>query len=107
MKNKKPCPLCGTSATYQADYSSGTIFYSCPTCGRFEFCIHDSDIDFNFNHLASYLLYHKYKNSFSKIEYRYHTTASKEICDKYNQEFEKGNNIQGRPVHMDNSIVKA
>lgn len=106
MENKKPCPLCDTLATYQADYSSDSIFYSCPTCGRFEFCIHDSDIDFNFNHLASYLLYHRFASTQEKSEYRYHTTMPKDMCDKYNQDFDGGKIAHGRPVHIDTGIVE-
>lgn len=52
------------------------------------------------------MLYHRFISTFDRIEYRYSTTAPKEICDKYNLEFDNGNNIQGRPVHIDASIVE-
>lgn len=55
--------------------------------------------------LPAYLFYHRFANDDS-IEYRYHTTLSKEKCDEYKKEFESGNNTHGHPVHMDLEIIE-
>lgn len=41
------------------------------------------------------------------MEYRYHATLSKEICDQYKADFEMGTNSHGYPIHMDSEIIEA
>lgn len=65
----------------------------------------DHDNKINFNHLFSYLVHHKYP--FNDVEYRYHATLSKEICDQYKADFEMGTNSHGYPIHMDSEIIEA
>lgn len=105
MNEKCKCFACDSNATKSTDYNKSLVFYECPLCGRFQIGFYEGLSDINRNHLASYLLYHcfKYENV---IEYRYHTILDKETCDKYNQEFEDGNNTHGRPVHMDTEIIE-
>lgn len=50
------------------------------------------------------LLYHRFE--FNDVEYRYHTTLGKDICDKYKKEFEAGNGTHGHPVHMDVDMIE-
>lgn len=106
MSTEKPCPLCGSAAVCQVEHNPDGVFYVCSTCGRFEFRLYDSDVDFNFNHLASYLLYHRFASTPEKPEHRYHTTRPKDMCDKYNQDFSRGNIINGGPAHVDAGIVE-
>lgn len=96
------CSICGTMSESQVDYDRSLVFYDCPICGRFQI---DTLRTIDRNHLASYLIYKGFRSA-DCIEYRYHTVMNKEICDKYNEEFDKGNNIHGRPVHMDEEIIE-
>ena len=81
-------------------------FYTCPVCGRYELYDLDEIESKAGNQLAPYLLYHCFGTK-GIIEYRYNTPLDKEICDKYNEEFDAGHNTHGRPVHMDASIISA
>lgn len=81
-------------------------FYDCPVCGRFEVAELGPFEGIDINHLASYLFYHRFKASGIPSEYRYHTTLSKAMCDKYKTEFKQGNGKNGHPVHMDGEIVE-
>ena len=101
MEKKINCPICESEAVVYPNYDTITCFYVCPICGRYEL---DAYNDFDKNHLASYLAYNAFKSGLS--EYRYHTVLDKETCDKYREEFDKGNNTHGRPVHMDNEIIE-
>lgn len=94
------CPVCDAD---NVDYSStsGMSFYSCPVCGRFELSWIDKLHGFNQNHLASYFFYHNFGG------FRYHTVRSKEICDKHNDEFNKGNNVAGQPMYLNSDIVES
>ncbi len=65
------------------------------------------DSSFDRNHLASYLIYHRYKNDSKNVEYHYHTMQDKEYCDRYRKKFDSGNNVCGRPVHMDAEMVES
>lgn len=104
MTKEVKCPICNTDAVAQADYDRNLIFYTCPICGRFQL---DAFKQINRNHLASYLIYNAFhENAGVGVEYRYHTVLDKEICDKYKEEFDKGNNIHGRPVHMDEEMIE-
>lgn len=102
------CPVCGNAQTsLNNSYTPLNIldFYTCPVCGRYELSSFKQLDGFNVNHLASYLFYNAFLHS-DVAEYRYHTIMSKEQCDKYNHEFENGNNTNGRPVHIDPQIVE-
>lgn len=101
---KNNCPICGTKADIQHDYELSLNFYGCPICGRYEFNRFHQKSQINVNHLASYLCYHKFE--YNDIEYRYHTVLNKESCDKYKEEFDNGNIVRGRPVHMDADIIE-
>ena len=105
MDRNEVCPICGSEAGKSTDYETSLVFYSCPVCGRYELRWLGSASVFDFNHLAAYLAYHRFSHG-NAIEYRYHTVRDKEVCDKYREEFKKGNNIEGQPVHMDSDIVE-
>lgn len=99
------CPICGSKNTSRSSPSEpfGAPFYACPVCGRYEIDFRKNN--FNKNHLASYLALNSFReNDYS--EYRYHTTRTKEFCDKYSTEFKTGNNIQGWPIHIDPGTVE-
>ncbi len=101
MSKQTDCPLCNSKATSHPNYEKDTIFYTCPVCGRYEISVFHK---INHNYLASYLIYNRFEDCIN--EYRYHTTLDKELCDKYREDFEKGNNTHGRPVHMDEEIIE-
>lgn len=108
MEQKVKCPACTSDAycSLQIDFE----FYTCPVCGRFELNFPSAiSCRINRNHLAAYLVYHCYINDGSKtdIECRYNTVRDKEWCDKYREEFIKGNNVEGHPVHIDSEIIEA
>lgn len=103
-KNVK-CPVCTSEAYCEPQFEDLTAFYECPVCGRFELKYPMEDSSFDRNHLAAYLTYHKFDSQIVD-EYRYHTVQDKEFCDKYRQEFDNGNNVCGRPVHMDADMVE-
>lgn len=103
MEQKARCPAC-TSDAMQYTYGDGLVFYACPICGRFELCYPVEKCMIDRNHLAAYLVYHCYKIQVGS-EYRYHTVRDKEWCDKYRKKFEQGNNVQGHPVHMDETLI--
>ena len=97
------CPVCNSPVNAKSDYDRDKIFYVCPVCGRYELTISGFRIQNN-PHLGSYLLYHKFQNE--NLEYRYHTTMSKEKCDAYRTQFELGDLSNGHPVHLDHDIVE-
>lgn len=101
----RTCPLCGTSAQYSTQLEMESDFYVCPVCGRYAVCPSDSDISFNFNHLASYLVYNRFLEGDSKL--RYHTTMSREYCDGYNLKTQQTGRRAGHPVHMGPDLVEA
>ena len=104
MAQTKECPVCRTVSDYAYDYRANLVFYECPICGRFQIGPRANG-GFNYNHLASYFVYNHFSvNDCS--EYRYHTVMEKEKCDHYRQEFDKGHNIAGRPVHVDMEMVE-
>ena len=107
MDKKGICPICDSECSIYPHYGSLVTFYVCPVCGRYELrdlFFQNSKEKINNNHLASYLCHHRFADNM--IEYRYHTTLDKEICDKYREEFDHGNNTHGRPVHMDQDIIE-
>lgn len=107
MEKTVKCPACTSNADYLPQ--SNFDFFTCPVCGRFELKHPYESCSFNRNHLASYLVYHCYKNYDNSIEtdYRYNTVRSKQWCDQYRKEFDDGTNSYGRPVHMDSEIIEA
>lgn len=105
MERTTKCPVCGSEAYLSADYETSLVFCECPTCGRFELGVFGGSLKFDRNHLASYLVYHRFSCA-KVIDYRYHTVRAKEECDKYNAEFDRGINTIGRPVHMNNDMVE-
>ncbi len=102
MQKTGDCPACGAETELYPDHGRMVVFYNCPVCGRYEYSPFDG---LNFNHLASYLLYHRFKHN-NCTEYRYHTGLDKETCDKYRQAFDAGDRSDGRPVHMDADIIR-
>lgn len=103
---EEECKVCQTKAFISIDLKKQLEFVECPVCGRYQISMHDEVAKFNKNHLASYLIYHKYAVNIPG-EYRYNTILEKEECDKYKEEFTSGNTSNGFPVHMDPEIVEA
>ena len=101
MEKKINCPICNNETLSYPDYDKNTVFYTCPVCGRFELDVFHK---INHNHLAAYLAHNCFNHGM--IEYRYHTTLDKELCDKYKADFENGDHTHGRPVHMDADIIE-
>ena len=102
------CVVCSSNAYAVQDYDINSMIYGCPVCGRYELTLDGKGLVYD-NRLASYLYYHSFKSPLSFIddpEYRYHTTMSKEKCDRIIREFQKGERGKGRPVHMDLDIIK-
>lgn len=98
------CIVCLTEkAQKHLDYAAGSVFYECPVCGRFEFATPDS---MDLNKLSSYLFYNRFDVK-NYTDLRYHTTLKKELCDKYQQNYDSGNLRNGRPVHMDDEMVNS
>ena len=105
----KTCPICGK----MAESFDGNIiedneviwdFTYCKVCGRFELSeANDDPKRFNRDHLMSYLVYNGIHKS---NDYRYYTTRPKEWCDKWREEFDKGNKEHGRPIHLSPEIVE-
>ena len=104
MGETKTCPICGSEAYYELNFQENRVFWGCPVCGRFQLGYLDVQSRLNYNHLLSYLVYHRFE--FNDTEYRYHTTLDKDICDKYKKEFESGNGTHGHPVHMDIDMIE-
>ena len=102
MNNQAKCPVC-ESATDVQNIDGFHAFYSCPICGRYEISVQSYEI-VNDNRLASYLYYNRFLLN-DELECRYHTTLSKEKCDRYRREYDEGINHRGRPVHMDTDII--
>lgn len=105
MNDQRECPVCKSLAYFYSNFEYSMVFYNCPICGRFELGEYNKRIDFNYNHLASYLVYNSF-HSEEHGEFRYHTVMDKDKCDQYRQEFDKGNNVSGWPVHMDDNMVE-
>ncbi len=106
MANTKECPICKSVAYAQQDYNRDVSFFTCPVCGRFEYGADDIGC-FDENHLSSYLFYNAFTDRQRQVERRYHTSLSKEKCDEYKREYERGDISHGLPVHMDAEIIEA
>lgn len=105
----KICPLCGKTAEAS---DSNVIenkeiiwdFTYCKVCGRFELSEANDDLKkFNRDHLISYLVYNGIHDPNA---FPYYTTRPKEWCDKWREEFDKGNKEHGRPIHLSPEIVE-
>lgn len=98
------CFVCGINA-YREETNDHMDFYSCPVCGRYTIKIDPlkNDIDFDMNHLSSYL---KYNGFFHGSDKRYFTNRDKEWCDKWKKEFDNGNHEHGRPVYLSRDDVE-
>ncbi len=103
--DNKECLLCGSMSRLGADYERNLLFYSCPVCGKFEIGPGEIYGYLDYNKAATYVFYNRFLSNSYLTDYRYHTQRSKEECDKYRAEFDKGNNSEGRPVHMDKDII--
>ncbi len=100
------CPVCGTQNISLGSYDiqSLTVFYNCPTCGRYELSQFNRLEHFNKNRIPSYLFYNRFIDDSSQAEYKYHTIKPKDFCDSCN-EAENGDIRYGHPVHMDNVLI--
>lgn len=97
----KPCPVCGTTSPFHVNHDQYLTFYDCPVCGMYQVGAYWKEHNhFNMNHLAAFLAHNAYDPA-DDFEHRYHTTASKEICDELQEEG------RGHPVHIDSEIVEA
>ena len=104
MITKKNCPICQSQCDAQQNYDKMTVFYECPTCGRYELSSRYCNEAMNDNHIASYLFYHRFMID-STSDYRYHTTMSREQIVRYKEEREKeGTTVS--PVHMSKEIIE-
>lgn len=104
MKPFVTCPVCGSNAPCDIIQGRDIQCFHCTVCGEFEWGVEDHNHPINLNQLAAYLIYHKIVPSAG--ESRYHTTLSKELCDRYCQEFHRGNNICGLPIHIDSEMIE-
>lgn len=108
MSMEKPCPLCGSAAEHAVQLNmvlTGTReFWACPVCGKYEIHFSASGLGFNYNHLASYLFYHRFLRGDPKL--RYHTTMSREHCDAYNLDTQRTGRYAGHPVHMGPDLIE-
>lgn len=101
------CPVCTSLAQMtRLGPLESDLFYECPVCGRFEIDETDCFKDIDLNYLASYLFYHRFINNHGCIEYRFHTTLSKEKSDKKDiNKYDNGYRRYGQPVYMDKGII--
>jgi len=106
MTQTAKCVVCGSESTKTANYETDQVFYECPVCGRFQLGLSDLSHEMDYNHLAPYLAHNRFDVQ-GVIEYRYHTALDKDTCDQYRQQFDSGNNVHGRPVHMDTQMIDA
>ena len=103
MEQITACPVCGSGSNSYPNNNKDSIFRVCPVCGRYEITLTGYRI-LDDNRLPSYLFYHRFVDN-GIWENRYHTTMSKELCDKYRKDTEDGDYSHGHPVHMDEEII--
>lgn len=104
MAGNMKCPICHSQCIAEKNYDKMTVFYACPTCGRYELTLYERDEWHNNNHIAPYLFYHRFIPD-SIFENRYHTTMSREQIARYKEKCEKeGTTV--RPVHMSKEIIE-
>lgn len=105
MLKEEPCFVCGAQASKMTKTDPVKHFYMCPVCGRYEYYPTYGELDkFNFNHLGAYLAYNGFHQT--AREYRYFTTLSKEKCDEYKNDFDKGDKEHGHPVRLEKENVE-
>lgn len=108
MANQIECPLCNSMSNSYPNYDKNLVFFDCPVCGRYELGVYGCGREnLNINKTASYVFYKRILSNAFPPDYRYHTFRTKEECDKYNEAFNNGKNIEGRPVHMNNDFINA
>lgn len=100
------CIVCGSCANTQKEDNNTVIFYNCPVCGRYELDFDPSshDIDFDLNHLGSYLLYNGIK--IAPSEMRYFTSKRKEWCDEWSSKYKNGDTTFGHPIFLSKENVE-
>lgn len=107
----KKCYVCGfPAAKCQVNNDPISSFYVCPVCGRYQLTESElSNPSLERNKLCPFLYYNGFHQPdiISLTESRYFTTLSKEKCDEYVLEREKGNDSHGHPVHLDNDIINS
>ena len=99
------CFFCGHDSDKNLNHEKDLVFYNCPICGRYEISLEYMQDNYDKNKTMHYLYYNAFLRR-NMPEYRYFTCRPKEECDEYKREFEKGNNIIGVPVHMDNEMIE-
>lgn len=104
MSEEKECAICKTMAINELNIENALNYYSCPICGKYELLILEEQMNFNKNHLASYLLYHRFIGD--RFERRYNTVMSKEKCDEYKKEIAQNKLHNRHPVHMSEEMVE-
>lgn len=103
MENTVQCPICQSNAPCYIDYARDVQVFHCPVCGKYEWSAEEHLHPINKNQLAAYLVYHAIPSGDGDA--RYYTTLDKQLCDKYNQAYSKGDVSHGRPIHVDADIV--
>ena len=88
MEKQDKCPVCGSTATKYQDHEHDSVFYECPTCGRYQVTLDAASIADD-PRLAAYLFHNRFTCK-GRSDYRYHTTLDKDLCDKYKEQFDKG-----------------
>lgn len=105
MKNEDKiiCPVCQSDAPCYVTHHPDSQHFQCPVCGNFEWYAEDHTDPLNKNQLSAYLAYHAILPK--DDETRYFTTLDKQLCDRYNQDYSKGDISHGRPIHIDADII--
>lgn len=103
MENIVQCPVCQSNAPCYTGFARDVQFFQCPVCGKYEWSVEDHLHPINKNQLAAYLVYHAIPSGDGDA--RYYTTLDKQLCDKYNHAYSKGDISHGRPIHIDADIV--
>lgn len=107
MQEKDFCPLCGyKKIEKKVSHEPMSVMYNCTVCGRFELSYEKNGkiidkIDLDLNKLAFYLFYNGIKIEKNKFDNRYITTMDKEKCDALLHEYERGDQTNKYPIHVD------
>lgn len=104
MNESKNCPICQSQCEVHPNYDKASVFYECPTCGRYELTYTGHDRWDSNNHMASYLFYHRYLPD-GISETGYNTTLSREKIEKYKEKCaQEGNPVH--PIHMSEEVIE-